>query len=111
MQKGFTYLRRTRKASMVRRAHMAGPYKAMWTRGRMDLDGLAFDGPTGIVGPSKIGGHTGAIRATQHLKPTHLIYLYSSPLFLRAGLCSLSFFAGDVAVWGATDEVASIEAR
>ena len=27
-----------------------------WRRGRVDSDGLAFDGPTGIVGPCKIGG-------------------------------------------------------
>ena len=28
----------------------------------------AFDGPTGIVGPSKIGGRTRPMRATQRLK-------------------------------------------
>ena len=33
------------------------------------------------------------------------------PYFLRVGLCYLSFFAGDVATWGASDDIASIKAH
>ena len=54
-QKGFINSRETREADEERRAHVAEPHKATWAhgriRGRVHSDGLAFDGPRGIVGP------------------------------------------------------------
>ena len=62
---------------MARREHVAEPRKATWTcgriHGRVDIVGLAFDGPMGIVRPGKMGGHTRSMLAMQWLKGAHHI--------------------------------------
>ena len=76
-----------------------------------ETDGLAFDGPTGIVGSSQIrgGGRTRPNWATQPLRLTHLIYPLISPIFLRVGLTSLLVFSGNVASRDASDQHTPID--
>ena len=75
----------------------------------IESDGLAFDGPTCIVGPSKIGGCTRPIWVTHPLRRFYILYALFSSFFLRVGLTAFSDFAGDVASCGALDRFALIK--
>ena len=72
----------TCKAEVARCGHVAAPRRHMQAPTWCDeTSGLAFDGPTGIVGPSKIGGaylaHAGDVKA----KDPPTLYTRSSYLF------------------------------
>ena len=67
---------------MAQRAHVAVPHRHMqaptWHE---ETSGLVFDGPTGIVGPSKIGGAYLAHAGNPKAKGPPTLYTRSSYLF------------------------------
>ena len=73
--------------------------------------GLADDGPTGYWAHVRVLGRTRPIWATHPLRGLYIINTTAFFLFLRVGLCSTRFFAGDVAARGAVDEIAAIKVR
>ena len=74
-------------------------------------NGQVFDGPTSIVGPSKMGGRTRRSERRKSLRSSPPLYPSFSILFPRVGLITPSEFTGNVAAPGTSDQRAAIDTR
>ena len=108
-KKGVSYSHGTHEADLAWREHVVEPRKATWTRGHIhgpvDIVGLAFDGPMGIVGPGKMGSIQGPCWQCNGSRRLTIYPIFSLNFFHLGLLCS---FSSDVASCGASDEIAQI---